>query len=673
MSKGRSLLQAILLTVVCAVVAACGGSGGGGSSSGGGGSSSSSSSAALSITIHYKRVAGDYAGWGLHLWNDATGTPAIATGTATTWTTPHAFDGVAVGWASATISLINANANLNFIVHKGDAKSPMLDLAVNRQSFGADVWVVQDTATTYATQTAADTAAGNVGHQADSLNMAVVTPTATASAMPANWNKRAQFMEIFIRSYKDSDGDGKGDIKGLISKLDYLHSLGVTGLWLMPVYKSQDHDHGYAVTDYRAIEPDYGTMADFDDLITQAHARGIGIVLDYVMNHSAAQNPLFLDAVSSTTNARRNWYIFNATDPGWTGFGGSPSWRISESGYYYGLFSTDMPDFDLTNSAVVAWHMDNLRFWLNKGVDGFRFDAAETFVENGSGAWYNQSQNHAILLQAKTTINAYANRYMVCEAADHPSDYAQPTSCGNAFAFGHQGDMKTSATSGAMTAGLQAYLTDSNRANMPLFLSNHDSFAGDRPIGALGGHAEGDYRIAAALEILGSDTPFALYGEEVGEANNALGDDAGIRAPMNWTADTNNAGFTAGTPYRALSTNLAGHNAASEAGVAGSLLETYRALYAVRSSNPVLASGTLTLLSSSGQSKVVFLRQSGGQTAVVLINLSTSSQNISANTGLPSTSFGTIYPAVAGSVSSNVSGTVTVTVPAQGVVILLAP
>lgn len=671
MSKRRGLIQAILLTVVCAVVAACGGGGGGGSV-GGGGSSSSSSSAAPSVTIHYKRIAGDYAGWGLHLWNDSTGTAAIAAGTATTWATPRAFDTVAGGWTSVTIPLVNANANLNFIVHKGDAKSPMLDLAVNRQTFGADVWVVQDTASTYATQTAADAAAALVGHQADGLDMAAVAATPTTSALPANWNQRAQFMEIYVRSYKDSDGDGKGDIRGLISKLDYLQSLGVTGLWLMPVYKSQDHDHGYAVADYRAIEPDYGTMADFNDLITQAHARGIGIVLDYVMNHSAAQNPLFLDAVSSTSNARRNWYVFNATDPGWTTWGGNP-WRPTAYGYAYGLFADSMPDFNLKNPAVVAWHMDNLRFWLNKGVDGFRFDAAETFVENGSSTWYNQPENHTILLQAKTTINAYANRYMVCEAPDHVSDYAQATSCGNAFAFGRQSDMKTTATSGLMTAGLETYLTASNRANMPLFLSNHDSFAGNRPIGELGGHSEGDYRIAAALEILGSDTPFALYGEEVGAANNTLSGDAAVRAPMNWTADTSNAGFTTGTPYRALSSNVANHNVAGQTSVSGSLLETYRALYAVRTANPVLASGALSLLSSTGQSKVVFLRQGGGKTAVVLINLSSASQSITANTGLTLTTFGVIYPTVSGSVASNGSGAVSVNVPAQGVVILVTP
>ena len=666
-------LPAVLAAIAMALtVGACGGGGGGGGFSGGGGSSSSSSSSsssALSLTIHYKRIAGDYTGWGLHLWNDTGGTPAIASSVATSWTSPRAFDGVVSGWDTATIPLVNANANLNFIVHDGDAKSPMLDLQVNRQTFGGDVWVVQDTSTLYASQADGDAAAARVGHQADTLDLSTVAVGGTTSALPANWNKRAQFMEIFVRSYKDSDGDGKGDLKGLISKLDYIKSLGVTGLWLMPIYKSQDHDHGYAVEDYRSIEPDYGTMADFDDLITQAHARGIGIVLDYVMNHSAAQDPLFLDAVSSTTNTHRDWYLWNASDPGWTGLNGA-SWHVSESGYYYGVFADSMPDWNLKNADVVAYHMNNLRFWLNRGVDGFRFDAAETLIENGPTAWNDQPQNHALLLQAQTVINGYANRYMVCEAPDSPDAYAATTSCGHAFAFFHGADIKASATGGTLTSGMAAYLTASDRARLPLFISNHDSFAGMRPYSALTGHGEADYRIAAALELLGSDTPFTLYGEEVGMDNNSDGGDSGIRAPMSWTGDATNGSFTTGTPYRGLSLNVCSHNVAAEDGVSGSLHEWYKALYAVRAANPLLQSGTLTLLSHAGDSGVVFLRQEGGKTAVVFINLSAASQTLSADTGLATTGFTGLFPAAGSSYTSNASGTLSVTVPAQGVVIV---
>ncbi|ESQ73967.1 alpha-amylase family glycosyl hydrolase [Asticcacaulis sp. AC402] len=660
---------ALLAAALCLLVAACGGGGGSSGGSGGGSGSSSSSSAALTLTIHYKRLDNDYSGWGLHLWNDTTGTAAIASGTVTTWTSPRAFDSVTGGWATAIIPLSNSNAHLNFLIHKGDAKSPMLDLRVNHATFGSDVWVVQETGTLYATQAAADTAAAKVGRQAESLDMAAVPVGTTTSALPAGWSQRGQFMEIFVRSYKDSDGDGRGDLKGLTSKLDYLQSLGVTGLWLMPVFESQDNDHGYAVADYRAIERDYGTMADFDELVTQAHARGIGIVLDYVMNHSAAQNPLFLDAVSSPTNSRRDWYVFNATDPNWSTWGGNP-WRPTAYGYNYGLFADIMPDFNLKNPAVVAWHMDNLRFWLNRGVDGFRFDAVETFVENGSANWYNQPETHAVLIQARNTINSYANRYMVCEAPDHPGDYAG-ASCGHVFAFGRQSDIRTTATSGAMTAGLAAHFASPQRSVLPLFLSNHDSFAGSRPIVELSGHAEGDYRIAAAIAILGSDTPFAYYGEEIGMGSNGESGDASLRAPMSWTNTV--AGFTSGTPYRTVASNLASYNAAAQTGVSVSLLETYRGLYAVRTANPLLQSGTLTLLSAAGDPRVVFLRRQAAQTAVVLINLSTTSQTMTADTGLSVTTFATIYPTTGATVTSNASGRITMTIPAQGVAIVRTP
>ncbi len=260
---------------------------------------------------------------------------------------------------------------------------------------------------------------------------------------------------------------------------------------------------------------------------------------------------------------------------------------------------------------------------------------------------------------------------MVCEAADHPSDYAATTSCGHAFAFFHGADIKASATSGALASGMAAYLNAADRTRLPLFISNHDSFAGDRPYPDLTGHGGADAKIAAAIEILGSDTPFALYGEEVGMADNALGSDAGIRAPMSWDATSPAAGFSTIAPYRPLSTNYMTQNVAAEDGVTGSLHDWYQSLYAVRTAYPVLQSGTLTLLSSAGSSSLVFLRQQGGQTAVVMINLAATAQTITANTGLSATTFGGIYPTIGGSHTSNGSGHVSLTIPAQGVVILV--
>ncbi|HNW61762.1 MAG TPA: alpha-amylase family glycosyl hydrolase, partial [Piscinibacter sp.] len=212
------------------------------------------------------------------------------------------------------------------------------------------------------------------------------------STLPADW-RQGVFAEIFVRGYKDSNGDGIGDLRGLTQSLDHLQNLGVTGLWLMPITRSQDGDHGYAVADYRSIEPAYGSLADLDELLAQAHARGIGVIVDYVMNHSAAQHPAFVNANSSGSNAYRNWYLFQASQPqGWSVYGGNP-WRSGNGGYYYAPFWDQMPDFNLKNAEVVDFHHDNLRFWLNRGIDGFRFDAVGNLVENGAGAWLNQPEN----------------------------------------------------------------------------------------------------------------------------------------------------------------------------------------------------------------------------------------------------------------------------------------
>ena len=136
------------------------------------------------------------------------------------------------------------------------------------------------------------------------VDVSAVRQVPQAAPLPEGWEHGA-FMEVFVRGYQDSDGDGVGDLRGLARRLDYLQALGIKGLWLMPVNPSSDHDHGYAVTDYRAIEPAYGTLADFDDLVRQAHAHGIGIVIDYVINHSSGKNPLFVQSASSRTNPDR--------------------------------------------------------------------------------------------------------------------------------------------------------------------------------------------------------------------------------------------------------------------------------------------------------------------------------------------------------------------------------
>jgi len=439
-------------------------------------------------------------------------------------------------------------------------------------------------------------------------------------------------MEIFVRAYQDSDGDGIGDIKGLTQRLDYLNALGVTGLWLMPVNPSQDKDHGYAVTDYRDIATEYGSLADFRELLNQAHQRGIGIVIDYVINHSAAQHPAFVNSRNARSNAFRGWYVWQDVAPtGWSIYGGNP-WRNTAVGSYFAGFWDQMPDFNLKNSAVVNWHQDNLRFWLNLGVDGFRFDAVGNLIENGASAWENQAANHAVMADVQATLAPYANRFMVCEAPALPQRYAQADSCGSSFAFGYQGDLVRAVQGSAADVARIADYWTTAPAGLVGFASNHDAFAGQRLYDQLGGNSA-RLRLAAATYLLQTRSPFIYYGEEVGMAGAAnLSGDPKLRTPMSWTTDGTRAGFTTGTPFRVLSGNVASANVALEDTDASSLLNFYRSVIALRQSRPSLRRGSYQEAQTSGQ-VMTFQRALGSERTLLVFNYGSASGAIVA-TGL---------------------------------------
>jgi alpha-amylase len=458
----------------------------------------------------------------------------------------------------------------------------------------------------------------------------------SSSPLPRDWAKSAAFMEIFVRSYKDSDGDGIGDLRGLISQLDYLKDLGVTGLWLMPIGPSADHDHGYAQEDYRSIAPEYGTMADFELLLREAHKRGIGVIIDFVVNHSANTNPLFLDAITSKHSPYRDWYEIADKDPQW-GLENDP-WRAlpDRSGVYYGVFSVAMPDWNLRNPRVLAYLEDSMRFWMNKGVDGFRLDAVTMLLEDGPNAYFNNPGNATIVAQLRDTIKVYQNRYLICEVSEHPEFYVN--ACDHAFAFGAQRFVHDSVVNGKVEPGLIAQLERANHDQMPLTLQSHDFYVGDRLMNQFGVDREDRYRAAAAITILASATPFSYYGEEIGMDNNGLRGDPGLRAPMSWTG-TAAAGFSTVTPYRAPALNAGSHNVAAEMRDAHSLLNFYRALYHVRLTHPVLATGSLHVLSHPGDSLLIFSRSSADVTVYVAINVSDMPQTGTINTGKPNRPF----------------------------------
>ncbi len=494
-----------------------------------------------------------------------------------------------------------------------------------------------------------------------------LTPVAAqdgGSALPAQWQGGA-FMQVFVRSYQDSDGDGIGDLRGLIQRLDHLQDLGVKGLWLMPIGPSQDRDHGYAVTDYRAVEPRYGTLADFDELLRQAHARGIGVIIDYVLNHSAAQHPLFAHARASAASPVRDWYLWQQiTKPaGWNIYGSDP-WRSNPAGgWYFAAFWDQMPDFNLRNPKVVDWHHDNLRFWLNRGVDGFRFDAVGHLVENGPGAWDNQPENLPLLRAARNTVlDSYTRRYLVCEGPGAPLSYQE--ACGSAFAFGHHARVLQAARGdGAAIAAVAGHFRTAP-LTMATMLANHDSFAGQRIHDQLGGNLA-QYRLAAATYLLMPGTPFIYYGEEIGMAGAAsLSGDPKLRTPMSWSGDLRNAGFSSGIPYRALSANVTTMNVATQQADPNSLLSFYKAMLALRNGLAPVARGSWEAAAQEGQ-VLSFQRVLGSERVLVAINYGTSAAQARLSGLAALATLENRYPEGGSDLAADAGGALRIDLPAQ--------
>ena len=357
------------------------------------------------------------------------------------------------------------------------------------------------------------------------------------------WTKNAVLYQMNVRQFSQ-----EGTFKAAQKQLPRIRALGADVIWLMPIHPSQDRDHGYAVTDYRAVAPEYGTLADLDELLRQAHARGIGVVIDYVMNHSAAAHPLFTNSRSAADNPWRDWYVWqNSAPSGWNIYGSNPWYGASSNGgsgvgAYFAGFWSQMPDFNLKNARVAEWHRDNLRFWLNRGVDGFRFDAVGNLVENGPAAWENQPENHALMAAVQGVLAGYSRRFLVCEAPGQPRRYAEADSCGSAFAFGQQYDIVSAAKGDTAAIARVAAYRSTASDTLAGFASNHDGFAGERLWDQLGGDGA-KMRLAAATYLLSSPTAFVYYGEEIGMAGaSGLSGDPALRTPMSWTGSTTRHG-----------------------------------------------------------------------------------------------------------------------------------
>ncbi len=464
-----------------------------------------------------------------------------------------------------------------------------------------------------------------------------ILPIATPDRIPQPaqeaWWSSTVFYEVFLRSFADATtgplaNDGIGDLHGLIENLDYLNDgdpatnddLGVTGIWLMPIMPSPSY-HGYDVTDYYVVNKDYGTNEDFKRLLTEAHKRGIKIIIDLVLNHTSSEHPWFVEARDNPTSERREWYIWSESKPNYIGPWGQQVWHPSPSGYYYGLFWSGMPDLNYENPQVTAEMQDVARFWLeDAGVDGFRLDAARHMIEDGSiqentAATHEWWQSfHAIYKASNPEALAVGE---IWSKGSNVVAYLQGDELDLAFDF----DLAEAILKGVMVrnaGSIQEALASSydlfGNNLSATFLTNHDM----NRVMSQPATDEGKARLAAMILMTAPGVPFVYYGEEIGMTGKKP--DELIRTPMQWSAEEN-AGFTTGSPWQPVNDDYKEKNVAVQSKDPTSLLSLYRELIHLRADHPALQVGDFSPVESEDKDLLAFLRVSQEEIVLVIINL----------------------------------------------------
>jgi alpha-glucosidase len=482
------------------------------------------------------------------------------------------------------------------------------------------------------------------------------------------WWQSGVIYQIYPRSFQDTTGDGIGDLAGIERRLDHLVALGVDAVWISPIFPSPMVDYGYDVSDYTGIHPMFGTMADFDRLLAAAHERGLRLLLDFVPNHSSDQHPWFLESRASRTNPKRDWYIWRdpAPDGGppnnWiSDFGGSAwQWDEATGQYYYHAMLVEQPDLNWRNPGLKAAMLDAMRFWLDKGVDGFRVDIlwhmikAGDFPDNpanpdwrdGMADMHKVLQLHstdqpevfAIAGEMRALADSYGERVLVGEIylpVERLMAYYGKAGEGVHLPFNFQLiDASWDARSlHRMIADYEDALPPGGWPNW--VLGNHD-----RPrIAAKRGEAQA--RVAAMLLLTLRGTPTLYYGDELGiglvdipadkvqdprelrEPGLGFGRDP-VRTPMPWDASPH-AGFTTGTPWLPLNADWPRRNVAAEAEDAGSMLALHRDLLRLRRAHGALAIGDVRLIEAEGD-VLGYERTHDGERIVVVLNLGDAEQ-----------------------------------------------
>jgi alpha-amylase len=448
------------------------------------------------------------------------------------------------------------------------------------------------------------------------------------------------YYEIFVRSFQDSSGDGVGDFKGVIQRLDYLQELGVTGIWFMPIHPSPSY-HGYDITDYYAVNPDYGTMEDFKTLLAEADKRNIKIILDLVVNHTSDQHPWF--QASKTNDATyRDYYSWSETDLGWKGTSGAPAWHQVDTSlyvgtpdgptehqiktsYYLGLFWSGMPDLNFRNPAVVEEINNVAKFWLDLGVDGFRVDAIQHIVET-NGNIRNTAETFAWLKTFEAFIKTVKpEAFLVGETWTDTLTvvrYHRDANLDMSFNYPLWNALLTAIQKRSVT-DLEFLLEQDEKvypdnALRGTFTSNHDQI---RPASTLNIRRDVPrLKLAAGLLLTLPGVPFIYYGEEIGMPNGAAAKDEEKRTPMRWD-DSANAGFSSAAPWYPFSTEEAEITVSAQEADPESLLNWYKTLIALRKDNPALSQGTTEVLETEENALLAFKRVADEQEILVLANV----------------------------------------------------
>jgi len=476
------------------------------------------------------------------------------------------------------------------------------------------------------------------------------------------WWRDGVIYQIYPRSFADSNGDGFGDLPGITAKLDYLTSLGIDGIWLSPIYPSPDADFGYDVADHTAIDPRYGTMEDFDTLVGEAHQRGLRIILDLVLNHTSDRHPWFIESRSSRNNPKRGWYLWRDRPNNWASVFGGPGWFFDQATgqYYFHMFLKEQPDVNWQNPGVRKAQLDVFRFWLERGVDGFRLDVFNAYFKHPSlednpsrfGLRRFDRQIHVndmdrpemmpLLGEIRALLDSYTELYSVGEpfmpTIEKTARYAGEGKLHTAFHFFHN-DMNLTPQWSAVRFRQQLLelLKASDGVYLPaLAMSNHDTArAASR---YCPGEDDANARIAMALLMTTYGTPFLYYGEEIGMRDISLGRKEildplgkyywpfikgrdGCRAPMQWDASAN-SGFSAGKPWLKIHSNFIQRNVAAQESDPDSLLNFSRKLISLRREYRALRDGGVLFLEPEQKDVLACLRLSSGETILVALNFS---------------------------------------------------